>query len=186
MAATVAQEQIVLHLRPAQVEKAILQAHRLGQMLVVRLKRRRQRRVENFDLGCEHLDFAAHEIRIDRTLRTLAHAADHLEHVFVTQLVGNRERLWRIGIAHDLYEPFAVPEVDENRAPMVASAVKAVQGNVFPRCSRLTRPQYSLRMADAVSVGRGRSLGVRKSAPAPRHSARASARVAQRGGVPPD
>ena len=55
----VAQHHVLLHLRTAQVDDAMRQAHVLGQVLVVELERRRDRTVQHFDFVAEHLDLAA-------------------------------------------------------------------------------------------------------------------------------
>ena len=55
--------------------------------------------------------------------RTLAHASGDLHDELLAQLVGRREGLRRVGIAHDLHQAFAVAQVDENHAPVVAAAV---------------------------------------------------------------
>ena len=49
--------------------------------------------------------------------------ARHLDHELAAQLVGDGERLRRVGIAHDLHEAFAVAQVDEDDAAVVAPAV---------------------------------------------------------------
>ena len=54
----VAQHQVFLHLRTAQVEDAMLEPHGLREIFVIELERRRQRGVQDFDLVREHLDLA--------------------------------------------------------------------------------------------------------------------------------
>ena len=55
----VAQHQIVLHVRPAQIEHAVGQASGLGQVFIVEQKGRRDRGVEHDQLMAEHFNFAA-------------------------------------------------------------------------------------------------------------------------------
>ena len=52
-----------------------------------------------------------------------ADAAGHGHDEFAAQLVGDRERLRCIGIAHDLDEAFAIAQVDENDAAVIAAPV---------------------------------------------------------------
>jgi hypothetical protein len=55
----VAQTQVVLHLRTAQVEHAMREARGFRQVVVVELERRRDRRVQHIQLVAQHFDLAA-------------------------------------------------------------------------------------------------------------------------------
>ena len=52
-----------------------------------------------------------------------AHAARDGDAEFVAQRLGRGEGLGAVGVAHDLHEAFAVAQVDEDHAAMVAPAV---------------------------------------------------------------
>ena len=120
----VAQHQVLLHLRPAQVEHAVLEAHGLGQVLVVELERRRQRRVEDLDLVREHLDLAGHEVRVDRAFGARPHEAGHARCTnSLRSVLGGRERRGAVRVADDLHQAFAVAQVDEDDAAVVAAAM---------------------------------------------------------------
>ena len=71
----------------------------------------------------EHLDFAGSEAGIHRALGTPAHAAGDRDAEFVAQRLRLGEGFRAIRIAHDLQEPLAVAQVDEDDASVVAAAV---------------------------------------------------------------
>ena len=119
----VAQHQILLHLRPAQIQHAMLEPHGFRQVFVVQLERRRQRRVEDLDLVREHLDLARHQVGVDRAFRPRTHAARHRDAVFVAQRLRRRERRGAIRVADDLHQSLAVAQVDEDDAAVIAAAM---------------------------------------------------------------
>ena len=71
----VAQAQVLLHRVAPQVEDAVLEAHRLREVVVVELERRRERRVEDLDFVRQHLDLARAQVRIDGARGPRAHHA---------------------------------------------------------------------------------------------------------------
>ena len=71
----VAQHQVALHLRPAQVEHAVRQPGRLGEVLLVELERRRHARVQHLELAAEHLDLAARQVGVVGAGRARPHQA---------------------------------------------------------------------------------------------------------------
>ena len=75
----VAQAQVALHLRAAQVDHAVLQPHVLAQVLLVELEGRRERGIEQLDVLGQHLDLAAGEVGVDRALGPRAHPALDLD-----------------------------------------------------------------------------------------------------------
>jgi hypothetical protein len=58
----VAQHQVLLHLRAAQVDHAVGQAHVLGEVFLVELEGRRHGGVEHFDVVAEDLDLARGQV----------------------------------------------------------------------------------------------------------------------------
>jgi len=109
--------------KPAQVDHTILESHILVDVLVVELKRRGQRRVENLDGLGQHLDLAGPEIGVHRTFRPWPHFAFDADDEFIAQTIGMREGVGRVGIAHHLHEALAISQVDEDHAAMVTPAM---------------------------------------------------------------
>jgi hypothetical protein len=120
----VAHHQVLLHLRPAQVQHAVRQAHGLAEVLVVELERRRHARVQHFHLMRQHLDLAAHQVGVLGAHRPRAHLAHHLQAELVAHAFGGLEHLGAVRVADDLHQAFAVAQVDEDDAAMVAAAVR--------------------------------------------------------------
>ncbi len=118
----VAQTQVAHHLGAAQIEIAVTQPHLFRHRLVV-VERRRLRLREHVELRREQLDLATRQIRIDRARGPLAHAALHREHELAAQPLGLGKHRGAIGIEHDLEQTFAVPQVDEDHAAVIAAAV---------------------------------------------------------------
>ncbi len=119
----VAQHQVLLHRQPAQVDDPVLQAHRLGEVLVVELERRRLRRVQDLDIVRQHLDLAGEQVRIVAALGAGPHESRHADHELVAQRLGDREGRDPVRIEDDLHEALAVAQVDEDDAAVVAAAV---------------------------------------------------------------
>ena len=67
----------------------------------------------------EHFDFAAHEIGVDRPLRPRPNGTGYADHEFVADLFRRGERVGPVGIAHDLHQPLAVAQIDEDHAAVV-------------------------------------------------------------------
>ncbi len=120
----VAQHHVLLHLRTAQVDHAVGQAHRLGQVLVVQLERRSQRGIQHLDLMAQYLDLAAGDVGIGRACRTMAHLAGDAQHEFAAHRLGDLEHPGAIRIADDLRQPLAVTQVDEDHPAVVAAAMR--------------------------------------------------------------
>jgi len=100
----VAQAQVALHRRAAQVKDTMLQAGFFRQVLFVHLERRRRGRVEDLDLVREHLDLARGQIGIHRAGGTVPHLARHSQDVFGAQLVVLwHEILHRIPVVNSIY-----------------------------------------------------------------------------------
>ena len=87
----VAQHQVVLHLRAAQVDDAVQQADVLGQVVLVELERRRDGRVQHLDLVAEDLDFAGREVGVGRAGRARADLAGDLQTELVAHGLGDCE-----------------------------------------------------------------------------------------------
>jgi hypothetical protein len=81
----------------------------------------RHRCVENFDRFRQHLDRAGNQIGVDRSIGARAHATGDRDAVLAAQLLGGGERRGAVGIEHDLHDPFAVAQVDEDDAAVIAA-----------------------------------------------------------------
>ena len=81
-------------------------------------------------LVAEHLDLARGHVGVLGAGGTAAHLAGDLQHEFVAHGLGELEHLGPVGIADDLGDAFAVAQVDEDHAAMVAAAmVPAAEGD---------------------------------------------------------
>ena len=126
----VAQDQVVLHIRTAQVQHPVRQACGLGEVFFIQLKGRRNRWVEYHQPVAQHLDFSAFEVVVLRAFGTRAYQAGDLDTKLIAQIFGDRKHLGAVRIANDLHIAFAVAQVDKNHATMVTPPVDpAAQGN---------------------------------------------------------
>ncbi len=119
----VAQLEVVLHLRTAQIEHAMGQARGLGQVVVVELEGRRHRSVEHGDVVAQHFDLARSHVVVFGAGRTRPHQTLHLHAELVAQAFGHGEHGGAVGVAHHLHDAFAVTQVDENHPAMIAAAM---------------------------------------------------------------
>ena len=119
----IAQPHVALHRRAAQVEHAVRQAHGLRQVLVVELERRRDAGVQHLELVRQHFDLAADQVGVVGAGGPRPHQPGHLEAELVAHALGGAEGVGAVGVADDLHQAFAVAQVDEDHAAVVASAV---------------------------------------------------------------
>ena len=125
-----AQLQVFLHLRTAQIEHAVGKTRGFAHSVVVELERRRQRGIENFKVVAEHFHAARNQGIVFRAFRTGTHKTDHLQAVFIADLVGGGKDFRTIRIADNLHETFAVTQVDKDHTAVVTAAVSPpVEGN---------------------------------------------------------
>src|SRR5688572_11168747 len=119
------ERQVALHPRPAQVEPAVAQAQRLVDVFLVELERERGRARDDLELLDLELDLARGQLRVDvlgRPPHDLALGAqDELVANRVRRLDGARCQL---RVDHELADPRAVAQVDEDEAAVVAPAVR--------------------------------------------------------------
>ena len=118
-----AQQQALAHLLAAQIEVAEAQAHLLAHVLI-ELERQRLGAVQDL----ERTGTAARPARISRCGFTVPVGrrrtdAGDLQHELVAHALGLREHLGGIRIEHDLQQPLAVAQVDEDDAAVVAAAM---------------------------------------------------------------
>ena len=119
----VAQHQVALHRRAAQVQHAVREARGFRQVVVVEQERRRDRGVEHLELVREHFDLAALELVVGGAFGACPHQARDLHAELVAQVLGDGEGRGAIRVAHHLHVAFAVAHVDEDHAAVVAATV---------------------------------------------------------------
>ena len=112
-----------MHVGPAQVEHAVREPRGFGQVVVVKLKRGGDARVEHDQFMAQHLDLAAFEAVIGGARRALAHDALDLYAKLVANVFGGLKGCRAVGVADHLYIAFAVAQVDENHAAVVTPAI---------------------------------------------------------------
>ena len=119
-----AQDDVVLQPRTAQVEIAILQPHVFRHRRVVGdRKRRRLRLVEQRQLRDDHLDFAGRQLRIHRLGRSAAHRAADADDELGSQALGLGHQRLVVLVEDDLRDAGAVADVDEQQPAEVAHAM---------------------------------------------------------------
>jgi hypothetical protein len=114
---------VALQLFAAQVEPAVAQAQRLVDVLLVELERQGRRAADDLELLDLELDLARRHARIDG-LRAAGHERSlGAEHELIADLVRELRGLGRqLRVDHELRDPGAVAEVDEDEAAVVAAA----------------------------------------------------------------
>ncbi len=121
----VAEFEIPLHLLPAQIDVAIFQAQLfVGDGLFGRRKRRHPGVVQHQQLLGGDLDFAGRHLGVDHILAAQANRAHHGHHVFRPHLFGLGVAFrGQIFVEHDLRDPGAVTQVQEDQVAVVAAPV---------------------------------------------------------------
>ena len=72
----------------------------------------------------QDFDFAGRHVGVFGAGRATAHLAGDLEHEFAAHVFGDLEHVGTVRIADDLGQAFAVAQVDEDDAAMVAAAMR--------------------------------------------------------------
>ena len=140
----VAQHQVALHVGAAQVEHAVRQTRRFREVLVVDLEWRRDAGVQHLELVAQHFDLAAGEVGVLGAGRARAHQAHYLQAELVAHVLSRGEHVGPVGIADHLHQAFAVTQVDEDHAAVIATTMgPAHQGD------RLAHQRF----ADQAAVG---------------------------------
>ena len=129
---TVTQANIFLHRVAPQIDVAILQPCFLIDVIVVDHERWRQCCVQHFNFCRKHFDLAAFQVGVDGAGRSWAHNACDLQHEFAAGLVCRLKCVGGVGIDHHLHQTFAITQVDENHAAVVATPMRpAEQGDLL-------------------------------------------------------
>ena len=118
----VTQTQALLHHIATQIDVAILQTQLFVRRFVV-MERRCLGAVQNFEFVRQQLDLTRGEVRVGGAGRTRAHLAGDADTELAAQALGVREDVLAIGIEHDLQQTFAIAQVDEDDAAMIAAAM---------------------------------------------------------------
>ena len=121
----VPQLEVVLHLRPAQIDVAILQPHFLVlDRLFRRRKRRQPRIVQHAQLRRLNLDLARRHLGIDRVLVAQPHLAHRGDHVLRPHLLALRVPFGnQVVIQHHLRNAGAVAQIQKDQVAVVAAPV---------------------------------------------------------------
>jgi hypothetical protein len=121
----VAQPEVALHLRAAQIDVAIFEAHFFVlDRFFSRRKGREVRVVENANLRGLDLDFARGHFGIDGVRIAQAHLADGGDDVFGTDLLAFQVAVGsELLIEDNLGDAAAVPEVEKDEVAVIAAAI---------------------------------------------------------------
>ena len=119
----VAQHQVVLHVRTAQVQHTVCEACGFRQVVVVQQERRRDRRVEHRQFVAQDFNLAAFEVVVGGSFRTGTHQAFDLNAKLIAQTFGGFEHVGAIGVAHHLHITLTVTHIDEDHTAMVTTAI---------------------------------------------------------------
>ena len=120
-----AKDDVLLHLRAAQVEITVLEADHLVHInAVLDVERRRLRRIEDAQLGADDLDLARLDVRVDRLLAARTDLAADGDAELIAQGLCLVERSFVHGsfIEDDLHETGTVAHVDEDQSAVVTTA----------------------------------------------------------------
>ena len=119
------------HLLPPKIQVAVLQSQILLDVFAV-MKWGGLRRIQDLEFNRQQLNFAAWQVRVHGAFRTRPDPAPNSQYEFTADFFGKRKQLWGIGVTDHLQQPFAITQVDENNATMIALSVHpASDGDVF-------------------------------------------------------
>ena len=118
-----AQGDVPLQLLAAQVEPAVAETQRLVDVLLVELERQRRRAADDLELLDLELDLARRHVRVDGLGAPRDERSLGTEDELVPDLVRELGRLGcELRVDHELRDPAAVAQVDEDQAAVVAAA----------------------------------------------------------------
>ena len=119
-----AQADVALEPRAAEVEPPVPEPQRLVDVLLVELERERGAARDDLERVHLELDLACRQLRVDRPRRAGDDLALGAEDELVPDLVHHGVRLERaLGVDHELADPGAVAQVDEDEPAVVAPRV---------------------------------------------------------------
>ena len=134
LAKAVADDEDPLHVGPAEVEEAILEAQLLVGLGPVHLEGRRGRGVVQHQLGGPDLDRAGLELEVLLAGKPVGDDPLDPDHVLITEVARSGLQLGAgVGLEDHLGDPVAVAQVDEDEAAEIAPGVHpAVEHNGMP------------------------------------------------------
>ena len=118
-----AQHKVPGHLRTAQVEIAVFQAHLFVDVVLIHHEWWRVRGVVDLDLVSKDFNAAGDHVAVLGAGGTRAHLAGDADAVFVAQRFGQLEGVRAIRVDHDLGDALAITQVDKDDAAVVAATV---------------------------------------------------------------
>ena len=123
----VAQRQVLLKRRAAEIEVPVLEPRLFGDgRVLVDRERRGLRFVEDVEPVYHDVDLAGRQFRVDRLGRAGFHPAVHRKHEFRTDARGGAGR-GRAGAHEHLRQPVAIPQIEEREAAEVPDAMHPAQ-----------------------------------------------------------
>ncbi len=135
-----APDEVLLHIRKAQVEVAVFEADLFVDVDVVfNVERRRLGRIEDTQFFAADFDGPCLHLGVDRIFIAHADDAAYSQDVFRTYLFSFIERnLFIVRRSDDLYDARTVAEVDENQSAVVAAAFDPASQDDFFAVVRFT------------------------------------------------
>ena len=126
----VAQHQVLLHLRTAQIQNPVSQACGFRQVFIIQLERGCDRGIQNFKPLAQYFHSTAFQVAVFSTRWAGTHQAFHTHTKFIAQGFGGSEYIGQVGVAHHLHQTFSVAKVDKNNTTVVTATLHpAAQGN---------------------------------------------------------
>ena len=130
----VAHHEDLLHARPAQVKIAVLEAKVFLRVhVVVNVERRCLRAGKDLEFLCDHFIFTGLHLPVDHLRRAAGERALHRDHVFAADGFRKFKHFFgKVGfVEHDLHQPAAVAEADENERAQVAPGARPTHERHF-------------------------------------------------------
>ena len=119
----VAQHQVFLHVRAAQIQHAVRQSCGLAQAFFVELEWGCNRRVEHRQFVAQHLHLAAFEAVVDGAVRARTHQTLDLNAELVAQALGGGKHGGTVRITDHLHITFTIANINKNHAAVVTPTV---------------------------------------------------------------
>ena len=159
------QTDFLLHLRPAQIDIAIAQAHFLINVLVFQLKRWCFCGIQYLQLQAQHLYRARRHIRINGALGTVPHASFHLQYIFITHPLRHCKGGLGIRVKHHLQQPLVITQIDKDDTTVITAAVyPATQGDFLVEVGFVQFTTVETAHSVSSSVSNAKTWSARSSA----------------------
>jgi hypothetical protein len=120
----------VLHLRATKIQNPMGQTSGLREVLIIELKGRRHRWVENLELGGEDFHSPARKVLVNRSLGPTPHPTLNTNTKLVTKRFRCGEHIGPIRITDHLSDALSVTQIDKDDPAMIPPAMHpAAEGN---------------------------------------------------------